>query len=65
MSTKISQSCLDDIQRMQRQFIWGDSYQIRRWNVVGWDKVALPKYMGGLWLRDLQVMNQVCLIKID
>jgi ribonuclease HI len=64
MSSKIPKSCLDDIHRMQRQFIWGDTDQKRRFHAVGWDKISVPKWLGGLGLRKLDAMNQACLLKL-
>ncbi|GAU12210.1 hypothetical protein TSUD_01770 [Trifolium subterraneum] len=50
--------------RKQCQFIWGSTAQKRRFHAVGWDKITVPKWMGGLGLRKLDVMNQACLIKL-
>jgi hypothetical protein len=49
---------------MQRNFIWGDTEQKRRFHAVGWDKVAVPKCMGGLGMRNLNTMNVACLGKL-
>jgi hypothetical protein len=43
MSSKIPKACIDEIQKIQRNFIWGDTDQKRRFHVVGWDKVTMPK----------------------
>jgi mannosylglycoprotein endo-beta-mannosidase len=64
MSTLIPKSCLDEIQKMQRQFIWGDTAVKRRYHAIGWDRVTLPKWMGGLGLRKLETMNRACLLKL-
>jgi hypothetical protein len=62
----IPKSCLDEIQMMQRQFIWGDMEQKRRFHAVGWDKISVPKWLRrGLGLRKLDVMNKACLLKLD
>jgi hypothetical protein len=65
MSTSIPKSCLDDIQKMQRNFIWGDTAQKRRFHAVGWQKVTTPKWAGGLGLRKLEIMNKACLCKLS
>jgi hypothetical protein len=65
MSTPIPKACLDQIQKMQRNFIWGDTEQKRRFHAVGWDKVTVPKCMGGLGLRNLNIMNLACLGKLE
>ncbi|PNX78113.1 hypothetical protein L195_g034088 [Trifolium pratense] len=70
MSTKIPKSCLDEIQRIQCQFIWGDTEQKRKFHVVGWDRFTVPKWMGGLGIfvlvrrnsgktKFLQMLNRV------
>ncbi|PNX75251.1 ribonuclease H, partial [Trifolium pratense] len=64
MTTKIPKSCLNDIQRIQRNFIWGDSESGRKFHAVSWEKVTTPKWMGGLGLRNMEYMNQACLIKL-
>jgi hypothetical protein len=65
MSARIPKSCLDDIQRMQRNFIWGDTPQKKQYHVVGWDKVTVSKWLGGLGVRKLEVMNTACLMKLS
>ncbi|MCH89608.1 putative ribonuclease H protein, partial [Trifolium medium] len=64
MTSKIPKSCLEDIQRIQRSFIWGDTEGGRKFHAVSWDKVTTPKWMGGLGLRNLECMNQACLSKL-
>jgi hypothetical protein len=64
MSTLIPKACLNDIQRMQRNFIWGDTEHKRRFHAVGWDKITAPKWMGGLGMRKLEDMNTACLSKL-
>jgi hypothetical protein len=64
MSSKIPKACIDDIPKIQRNFIWGDTDQKRRFHAVGWDKVTMPKWNGGLGLRKLETMNQACLLKL-
>jgi ribonuclease HI len=50
---------------MQRNFIWGDTAQKRRFHAVGWQKVTAPKWAGGLGLRKLEIMNKACLCKLS
>ncbi|MCI95326.1 putative ribonuclease H protein, partial [Trifolium medium] len=49
---------------MQRNFIWGDTENKRRFHAVGWDKITVPKWKGGLGMRKLEVMNKACLCKL-
>ncbi|PNY12420.1 ribonuclease H [Trifolium pratense] len=64
MSAKVPKSVLDDIERLQRQFIWGDTDQKRRHHAIGWEKLTVPKRMGGLGFRKLETMNKACLLKL-
>jgi hypothetical protein len=65
MSASIPKSCLDDIQRMQRSFIWGDTDQKKKYCAVRWDKITVPKWRGGLGIRNLDAMNKACLAKLN
>jgi hypothetical protein len=65
MTNIIMKSCIDEIHRIQRQFIWGDTNQTRRYHAVGWDMVTKPKYIGGLGLRRLNIMNIACILKLS
>ncbi|KAK2394949.1 hypothetical protein QL285_056723 [Trifolium repens] len=64
MTSKIPKSCLDDIQRIQRNFIWGDYDNVRKYHAVNWSAITKPKWMGGLGIRNLEAMNQACLLKL-
>jgi hypothetical protein len=64
MTDKIPKSCLDDIQKIQRNFIWGEYDNVRKYHAINWNLVTLPKWMGGLGIRKLEVMNQACLLKL-
>lgn len=64
MAAKIPQSCLTEIQKIQQNFIWGESDQKRKWHAVRWDTVTQPKHMGGFGLRMLKHMNQTCMMKL-
>ncbi|GAU12910.1 hypothetical protein TSUD_73970 [Trifolium subterraneum] len=64
MSSAVPKACLEDIQRIQRNFLWGDTEHKRRFHAIGWDKIIVPKWMGGLGLRKLDIMNNACLSKL-
>ncbi|MCH81648.1 putative ribonuclease H protein, partial [Trifolium medium] len=57
MTEKIPKACLEDIQRIQRNFIWGEYDNVRKYHAVNWNMVTLPKWMGGLGLRKLEVVK--------
>lgn len=64
MVMAVPKTCLQEIQRLQRNFIWGHDDAQRKVHAVRWSKVTLPKYQGGLGIRDLSKMNTACLMKL-
>eukprot|EP00253_Pinus_taeda_P004449 PITA_04449 len=49
---------LKEIKNLQCNFLWGSSGQNRKWALVKWDKVCLPKKAGGIGLRDPKNINR-------
>jgi mannosylglycoprotein endo-beta-mannosidase len=64
MTAMIPQSCIDEIQKLQRKFIWGELDNERKYHAVNWSVVTQPREMGGLGLRRLKILNQACLSKL-
>ncbi|CAK8573527.1 unnamed protein product [Lathyrus sativus] len=64
MNNLLPKSCLKEIQRLQINFIWGDSHSGRKVHVVKWKTITMPKENGGLRLRDLSAMNHACILKL-
>jgi hypothetical protein len=64
MSMPIPKSCLKEIEKAQRAFIWGDTEDKRKSHMVGWDIITQPKDCGGLGLRKLENMNEACLMRM-
>jgi hypothetical protein len=64
MTNCIPKACLNELQKIQRAFIWGDEDGNRKYHAVSWDKVTKPKALGGLGLRRLVHMNKACLMKL-
>jgi hypothetical protein len=64
MSLPIPNSCLNEIEKIQRAFIWGDTEDKRKAHMVGWETITKPKCSGGLGFRKLQCMNKACLMKM-
>lgn len=50
---------LNEIKHLQRSFLWGNSIQKRKWALVKWDTVCLPKGADGTRLRDPSHSNEV------
>ena len=55
----ISTHVANKIERLQRDFLWGDS----KTHLVGWDKVCAPLKNGGLGVRKLTTFNKALLEK--
>lgn len=64
MTNLLSKGCTKKIQKLQRNFIWGDSELKRKHHAVGWDTITKAKSDGGLGMRDLNTMNQTCIMKL-
>jgi hypothetical protein len=61
---KIPKTICDEIDKIQRGFIWGDSDQGRKAHLISWDVCCLPKVDGGLGFRQTHKMNEAFLMKI-
>lgn len=64
MASVIPKGCLDEIQRLQRRFIWGEEGNNHKYHVVSWNTVTKPKTAGGLGTRNLKQMNVACVLKL-
>jgi hypothetical protein len=64
MTTCIPKGCLEEINKLQRKFIWGDTEGNNKYHAIRWEDVTKPKRFGGLGLRRLDTMNQACLLKL-
>jgi hypothetical protein len=45
------------MERIQRDFLWSGTEDQKRYPLVAWDKVCLPKNLGGLGIRKLKHLN--------
>jgi hypothetical protein len=57
---------INEIDKIRRRFFWhGHKEQIQRryMSPISWDMVTRPKYMGGLEVLDLKIMNQALMAK--
>ncbi|XP_061373061.1 uncharacterized protein LOC133315448 [Gastrolobium bilobum] len=62
-SCMLPMSVCDDIERMQRRIIWGDSDIQKKNHLISWDVITLPKECGGLGFKKLNQMNYAFLAK--
>ncbi|XP_012487975.1 uncharacterized protein LOC105801186 [Gossypium raimondii] len=53
-----------DIERLVRQFIWGNTDGQPKMSLVGWNSICQPRSRGGLGFRHLEDQNSSFLMKI-
>ncbi|CAJ2662667.1 unnamed protein product [Trifolium pratense] len=61
---KIPKTLCDEMEKIQRGFLWGDTEQKRRPHLISWDVCCLPKKAGGLGIKSPHQMNNAFLMKI-
>uniref|UniRef100_A0A2N9IJZ1 Reverse transcriptase domain-containing protein n=1 Tax=Fagus sylvatica TaxID=28930 RepID=A0A2N9IJZ1_FAGSY len=52
-----------EVEKLQRDFLWGGMGDEVKHHLVGWDKVCTPKEVGGLGVRSLILTNKALLGK--
>ena len=55
---------LKRIRNLQRDFLWGSSATNRKWALVKWSTVCMPKDKGGIGLRNPEQSNSIMNAKI-
>eukprot|EP00253_Pinus_taeda_P035953 PITA_35953 len=55
---------LKQIRNLQRSFMWGSTTTNRKWALVKWTTVCMPKNKGGIGLRDPEHSNTIMGAKI-
>jgi hypothetical protein len=60
---KFPAGLLEELTKIVRDFWWGDEENRRRMHWMAWDRLARPKYQGGVGFRDLKVFNQALLAR--
>ena len=53
----------NELDRISRNFLWGDATSSKKMHVVNWDIVTLPKHLGGLGIKIIMVRNKALLAK--
>ncbi|XP_021719982.1 uncharacterized protein LOC110687662 [Chenopodium quinoa] len=59
----IPDTLIDEIHAMIARFWWGSSGTERKMHWLSWEKLCLPKSLGGMGFRDLKIFNQALLVK--
>ncbi|XP_062021276.1 uncharacterized protein LOC133737799 [Rosa rugosa] len=62
-TAKLPTSICDSLDKLNRNFLWGDIEDKRRVHLINWDTVCLPKSLGGLGIKKSSEMNQAMLAK--
>lgn len=51
------------IEKLCRDFLWGDTQEKKTFHSVGWKKICRPKAKGGLGIRKIKLTNRALLAK--
>jgi hypothetical protein len=54
---KVPKGVLKTLIGMQRDFLWGISFEKRKTTWVSWDVIVKPKNLGGLGTKDLELFH--------
>jgi len=57
MINNIPKTSLNEVQKFQQTFIWADEMNNTKYHAVNWNVVTMPRYLGGLGVRRLEVIN--------
>lgn len=60
----LPKSLIKDIEKDSRQFLWGDSEDLRKIHLVSWDQVSTQKTNGGLGIKNLRRQNEALILKL-
>lgn len=60
----LPENVVNELNKMIRSFLWGETDGKRRIHALKWEKVCLPKELGGLNIRDIRKMNLALLAKL-
>ncbi|XP_061346756.1 uncharacterized protein LOC133292365 [Gastrolobium bilobum] len=57
-------SVCNEIEKIQRSFIWGDTREKKKVHLIAWDNLCKPKSARGLGIHKLKIHNEAFLHKI-
>ena len=63
-STLLPVSLCNNIDKRERNFLWGSSQEKRRIHLANWDIVTTTKEYGGLGIRNMRSMNIAFMAKL-
>lgn len=61
---KIPKSICYDIEKAQRQFIWGGASNQGKVHLINWKTLCTPRFAGGLSFKSLSAMNEAFILKL-
>lgn len=61
---KVPESTIKELEKLNRDFFWGDTEGHKKIHPLAWKLVCRPKNIGGLGVRRLTDMNRALLIKL-
>ena len=64
-NTVLPNSICNELDRLNRNFLWGSSTERKKMHLVGWEKVCRPKREGGLGLYATKPRNKALLAKLN
>ncbi|KAK9944849.1 hypothetical protein M0R45_010396 [Rubus argutus] len=62
-TAKLPMSICNKLDKLNRDFLWGDLDDQKKPHLINWDIVCLPKLLGGLGIKKTVDMNQAILAK--
>ena len=54
-----------NLEKLNRDFLWGSTYDRKKMHMVSWDKVCRPRDLGGLGLYSTKARNLALLAKLN
>ncbi|KAF7833347.1 Retrovirus-related Pol polyprotein from transposon TNT 1-94 [Senna tora] len=61
----ITKGIIQEIEKIERGFLWGSTSEKRKLHQVSWSKVCKPRSLGGLGIPKLDATNKAFLFKLD
>ncbi|GKV15349.1 hypothetical protein SLEP1_g26146 [Rubroshorea leprosula] len=64
-STMLPASILSELDKISRDFLWGSNPDHRKLHLISWDKVSVPKSLGGLGIKSAKETNLAAMAKLN